>query len=142
MATVNDILMRVRRKIDDMQKIKVSDPELIQTLNDSIDFVSNELIAALDPEMIKTFTLTAQNTVVKPNEYVKFAGQYPVKFTSDINGVTQFKHLDPEFYNVIEVRYFASRPKIAALSDTIPFEKDTHIQLLVDRTASAFITTK
>ena len=142
MATVNDILMRVRRKIDDMQKIKVSDPELIQALNDSIDFVSNELIAALDPEMIKTFTLTAQNTVVKPNEYVKFAGQYPVKFTSDINSVTQFKHLDPEFYNVIEVRYFASRQKIAALSDTIPFEKDTHIQLLVDRTASAFITTK
>ena len=34
MATVNDIAIRVRRGIDDMQKVNYSDPEIIERIND------------------------------------------------------------------------------------------------------------
>ena len=61
MATVNEVLIRVRRKIGDMQKLRFSDPELIEALNDAIDAISGELIAANEPEMIKSFTLSSQS---------------------------------------------------------------------------------
>lgn len=139
MTTVNDILLRVRRKIDDMQKIKISDTELIQSLNEAIDSVSMELISSLEPLMIRSLTVSGSNKVSRPANFIKFVGQYPLKYINDSTGAVFLQHLDSEFYGTLNARYYATMPKVSNLSDNIPFEKTEHQLLLVERTAGMFV---
>ena len=138
MATVNDLLIRARRRLGDMQKLKLSDPELIDALNDAIDALSGKLILEKEPEMIKTLTLTNTTAVARPSEFIAFVGQYPVQFITDAQGAVTIKHLDSAFSGTLEVRYFAAKNKIAALSDTVPFSRIAHQTMLVDNTVSSF----
>ena len=105
MATVNDILLRVRRKIGDMQKIKISDPELIQSLNEAIDTVSMELISSSEPLMIKTLTISGNNKVKRPVSFIKFVGQYPLK------GIVDFliSHLNVELLGFLDHQFFVDQ---------------------------------
>lgn len=137
MATVNDILVRVRRKIGDMQKLKFSDEELIGTLNDSIDALSGELIVGLEPEMIKSLTINGQVSVTRPIDFVRFVGQYPIQFVTN-SGVVSLKHLDPEFVSTLDVRYFATKPKVTTVTDNVPFEKLVHQTLLVEKIVAIY----
>lgn len=134
MATVNDILIRVRRNILDMQKIKFQDSDLIDACNDAIEMVSLNLIEASDPEMIKTITMGSQ--VNRPADFIKFIGNHPVYTVVDNSGNVLFKHLDDEFSESIVLRYFGLKPKITALTDTIPFSKLVHQASLVDQIVS------
>ena len=138
MATVNDILIRVRRKLGDMQKLKVSDEELIIALNEAIDALSGKLSIDNEAELIKTITLENTTPVIRPNDFIRFVGQYPVQFGVDTSGNVTLQHLDNTFSGTLNVRYFAVKSKILTLNDTIPFTRTSHQTELVDSTAAAF----
>ena len=138
-TTVNDILIRVRRKIGDMQKLKVSDEELIIALNEAIDALSGQLCIENEPELIKTVTITAANTIARPSDFIRFVGQYPIQFDTDVGGNIVLKHLDSTFSGTLTARYYAVKSKVAALTDTVPFTRSVHQTMLVDTTATAFM---
>lgn len=138
MATVNDLLIRVRRKLGDMQKLKLSDVELMDAMNDAIDSLSGKLSIDTEPEMTKTVTITGTTPIARPNDFIRFMGQYPVCFTTDENGAVSLKHLDTAFDGTMEIRYYATKDKIDSLSDTIPFSRLIHQTMLVDLTVAAF----
>lgn len=139
MATVNDILIRVRRKIGDMQKLKVSDDELIIALNEAIDALSGKLCIDNEAELIKTITLTGTTPLARPADFIKFVGQYPIQFATDGSGNVTLLHLDTAFAGTLTARYFAVKSKVVALADTVPFTRSVHQTMLVDTTAAAFM---
>ena len=107
MATVNDIAIRVRRGIDDMQKVNYSDPEIIERINDGINFLSTELIMTKEPEMISSLTIDGQTSVARPERFVSFVGQYPIQYLTDNTGAVGLKHINPDFSGSMVVRYFS-----------------------------------
>jgi len=128
-ATVNDVLIRVRRKVGDMQKIKYSDSDLIDVVNDSIEMLSMELIDQEEPDMIQSFTLSGTTAYPRPDNFVKFVGNYPVWD----NTATTFKHLDSEYSDSMLVRYYALKNSVSTIDDTIPFNKLTQHQALTEK---------
>ncbi len=50
--TANDLLILVRQRLGDMQKLSLSDEELIMSLNVAIDRLSEELSQDNNPELV------------------------------------------------------------------------------------------
>lgn len=137
MAKINDIAIKVRQRLDDMQKIRVSDPEVICFINDAIDLLSDQLITLNDAEMIENMTINGQSTINRPNLFVRFVGQYPIEFVTE-SGQVKFKHIDSEFAGILPVRYFAMKQTVYALTDDCPFTKSVHQTELVEKTVGLF----
>ena len=72
--TVNQLLIKVRQKLNDMSKLKYSDEELIYCLNNAIDTVSLELADSKTPEFVKEFQLSAGEEVERPDDFIEFIG--------------------------------------------------------------------
>lgn len=131
--TVNQLLIKVRQKLNDMSKLKYSDEELIYCLNNAIDTVSLELADSKTPEFVKEFQLSAGEEVERPDDFIEFIGQYPIAFTEEEDKVTM-ELLDQEYPCPMIVRYFALRPKVHLLTDKVPFYHEWQLNRLIKNT--------
>ena len=131
--TVNQLLIKVRQKLNDMSKLKYSDEELIYCLNNAIDTVSLELADSKTPEFVKEFQLSAGEEVERPDDFIEFVGQYPIAFTEEEDKV-MMELLDQEYPCPMIVRYFALRPKVNLLTDKVPFYREWQLNRLVKNT--------
>lgn len=131
--TVNQLLIKVRQKLNDMSKLKYSDEELIYCLNNAIDTVSLECSDSKTPEFVKEFQIEAGQTMERPSDFIEFVGQYPIAFTEEGETVNM-ELLDQEYPCPMVVRYFAIRPKIKLLADKVPFYRDWQLKRLIDAT--------
>lgn len=131
--TVNQLLIKVRRKLNDMSKLKYSDEELIYCLNNAIDVVSIECSDSKTPDFVKELKIEANGTQDRPDDFIDFVGQYPIAFTEDGEKV-KMELLDSEYPCPMVVRYFAMRPKIQLLTDKVPFYRDFQLKRLIDAT--------
>lgn len=131
--TVNQLLIKVRQKLNDMSKLKYSDEELIYCLNNAIDTVSLELADSKTPEFVKEFKIAAGDAVTRPDDFIEFVGQYPIAFTEDDDTVVM-ELLDQEYPCDMIVRYFALRPKVSLLTDKVPFYREWQLNRLITDT--------
>ena len=131
--TVNQLLIKVRQKLNDMSKMKYSDEELIYCLNNAIDTVSLELADSKTPEFVKEFQLSAGEEVERPDDFIEFVGQYPIAFTEEEDKV-MMELLDQEYPCPMIVRYFALRPKVNLLTDKVPFYREWQLNRLIKNT--------
>lgn len=131
--TVNQLLIKVRQKLNDMSKLKYSDEELIYCLNNAIDTVSLELADSKTPEFVKEFQLSAGEEVERPDDFIEFVGQYPIAFTEEEDKV-MMELLDQEYPCPMIVRYFALRPKVNLLTDKVPFYREWQLNRLIKNT--------
>lgn len=131
--TVNQLLIKVRQKLNDMSKLKYSDEELIYCLNNAIDTVSLELADSKTPEFVKEFKIAAGDTKERPDDFIEFVGQYPIAFTEDGDTVVM-ELLDQEYPCDMIVRYFALRPKVSLLTDKVPFYREWQLNRLITDT--------
>lgn len=131
--TANNLLILVRQRLGDMQKLSLSDEELLMSLNVAIDRLSQELSEAANPELTKSFTIENTNKVERPQDFIGLCGQFPVVFHQDPDGI-KVSHMNPNYEGELEVRYFANRPHVTSLSDTIPFDKVLQQRQLVTYT--------
>jgi hypothetical protein len=131
--TANDLLILVRQRLGDMQKLSLSDEELIMSLNVAIDRLSDELSQDNNPELVKELTLIGNNKTARPDDFISLCGQFPVVFIQDTDGI-KVKHMDPNYTGSMIIRYFASRPHVTTLSDKIPFDKILQQRQLVTYT--------
>ena len=134
--TVNDILIRVRQLLNDMGKDRLSDEELIYALNNAMDKASLEYADRHLPDLISTFTVTGATGVQRPDNFINYLGQYPLEnYTDSSTNKVMVKHLDPNYTGTMEVRYYAMRANVNALTDTIPFYQQYQLRDLVMLTA-------
>ncbi len=131
--TTNDLLILVRQRLGDMQKLNLSDEELIMSLNVAIDRLSEELAQDGNPELVKEVTLNGTSKELRPDDFISLCGQFPVIFIQDTDGV-KIQHMDPNYAGTMIVRYFASRKHVHNLTDEIPFDKILQQRQLVTYT--------
>lgn len=125
MPKVNELITRVRLRIKDPGAIDYSSFEMIDYFNDAADFVSMELIAQKDPNMIKE--IEHDNGSPLPDDFVEFAGQHPVY---QKNG-SLFTNDDAA---KVKIRYFAKRARTTDAQANSPF-KSMYDTVLVQLTA-------
>ena len=131
--TVNEILIQVRQRLGDMQKITFSDEELIICLNDAMDELCYQMAESYDPELLKTVTLVTGG-VVLPENFISWQGQYALSYSTDANNVTTITHMDPDWDGTNAVlSYFAFKPHFISLTDTVPFRSKRHCKALMQQ---------
>lgn len=129
--TVNDILIPVRQKLNDMQKLVYSDPELIGWMNRVISDLSIVLSNNKDPEVMSSFTIIDNNIVDRPSNFISYVGVYPIE-TIVSNGTVKCKALDTNFIGSMDIKYFANKNGVTSLTSTIPFVRQQDISALID----------
>lgn len=132
--TVNDILILVRQRLGDMQKITFSDDELIKCLNDAMDDMCVSMSTSYDPEILKTVTLT-EDGVQLPTDFIAWQGQFPLLYSTDDDNNTIITPIDPEWEgDNSTLKYFAYKDHFTSLTDAIPFRSGTHEKTLMKLT--------
>lgn len=132
--TVNEMLILVRQRLGDMQKVTFSDEELIHCLNDAIDDICIEMANNYDPELLKVVTLTADG-IPLPDDFIAWQGQFALLYNTDENNVTTISPIDSEWGGENStLKYFAYKPHVTNLTDTIPFRTGTHYNRLMRMT--------
>ena len=132
--TVNEMLILVRQRLGDMQKVTFSDEELIHCLNDAIDDICIDMANSYDPELLKTVALTA-NGIPLPDDFIAWQGQFALLYNTDANNVTTISPIDSEWDGEnATLKYFAYKPHVTSLTDTIPFRTGTHCNRLMRMT--------
>lgn len=111
--TVEALLSDIRNRISDSDKLTYSEDELISYINTIIDFLNHFLINQNSQEMIKEITVSNGSAV--PDDWVRSVGSYPIYITQDI-----FSTYDESAE--LTVRYFALKPHVSAITDTLPFK--------------------
>lgn len=121
---VSAALTEIRKKIWDQDKITMQDDDLLTCLNEAIQYVSSYLISENSPILIHDLIINTE-TITLPENYVKTAGQYPVKITENT-----LKWLDYETGKTMKLRYFSTCPKVAA-DGVMPFAHDALHQIII-----------
>lgn len=120
--TVNDILVLVRQRLNDMNKLTFSDAELLYCLNNAMDELCIELADQLSPEILKELKVNEDGTFKLPDDFISWQGQYPLNYVTDADNQTNVTMMGPSWDgDTPTLKYFASKPHFTTLTQTIPF---------------------
>jgi hypothetical protein len=132
--TANDLLILVRQRLGDMQKVSFSDDELLYCLNCAMDDLCIDMSQRFDPELVKTMTLTVSGLTM-PSDFISWKGQYPLSYTSSNDSLsTTITHSDDTWDDSMTLSYFAYKPHVTVVTDVIPFRTNEHCRLLMLKT--------
>lgn len=120
--TVNDMLVLVRQRVGDMQKITFSDAELLYCLNNAMDELCEELAEQNSPEILKEITVSGARPFTLPDDFISWRGQYPLEYSTDTNNNTSVSLIGPSWDgDSPKLKYYANKTHFTTLNDTIPF---------------------
>ena len=120
--TVNDILVLVRQRVGDMQKITFSDAELLYCLNNAMDELCEELAEQNSPEILKEITVSESRPFMLPDDFISWRGQYPLEYSTDTENKTSVSLIGPSWDgDSPKLKYYANKTHFTTLNDTIPF---------------------
>lgn len=120
--TVNDMLVLVRQRLGDMQKITFSDAELLYCLNNAMDELCEELADQNSPEILKEITVSESEPFDLPDDFISWRGQYPLDYSTDESNKTKVSLMGPSWDgDSPKLSYYANKAHFTTLNDTIPF---------------------
>lgn len=120
--TVNDMLVLVRQRLGDMQKITFSDAELLYCLNNAMDELCEELADQNSPEILKEITVSETEPFALPDDFISWRGQYPLDYSTDENNKTMVSLMGPSWDgDSPKLKYYANKTHFTTLKDIIPF---------------------
>ena len=120
--TVNDMLVLVRQRVGDMQKITFSDAELLYCLNNAMDELCEELADQNSPEILKEITVSESNPFDLPDDFISWRGQYPLEYSTNTDNKTSVSLIGPSWDgDSPKLKYYANKAHFTTLNDTIPF---------------------
>lgn len=130
--TVNEILILVRQRLGDMQKVTFSDEELVHCLNDAMDDMCISMANSYEPEILKQITLV-DTGVELPEDFIAWQGQFALSYQEGEDGKTYIYPLDSEWGGENDtLKYFAYKPHFTSMEDEIPFRTGTHCKRLMN----------
>jgi len=112
MSTVSTLLTVVRKKIRDTTSIEYQDSELIDFLNDALDYMSSFMIRIKDGESIKVVSVAGN--ITKPDDFDSIVGSQLLYLEND-----SIKTLTG---GTLMMRYYAMKPHVSTISDIVPFK--------------------
>lgn len=119
---VNDMLVLVRQRLGDMQKITFSDAELLYCLNNAMDELCEELADQNSPEILKEITVSESKPFDLPDDFISWRGQYPLDYSTDESNKTKVSLMGPSWDgDSPKLKYYANKTHFTTLNDTIPF---------------------
>lgn len=118
---VETAVNEVRNKINDRDAIGLDDEELLSYLNESIQFICTYLAGSNSPLLAKEAVIE-ESPYVLPDNFVRFAGSFPLKMTGKV--VTVFDTLP------LKIRYFCTYDKVE-MSDEMPFTNSSLNQVAI-----------
>ena len=121
--TAQELLSDVRLKLADSEVVGFSDQELLAWLNEAVNTLCLTLVGAKDSQMVKSLSVTPGTTVV-PADFYRFVGESGLNIDEGT-----FKSNDGGTAARL-VRYFAMKPRLTSLSDSIPFGHWSTAQLV------------
>ncbi|QDR80230.1 hypothetical protein [Sporomusa termitida] len=113
MSKASTLITRARLRLKDPGEKTYSRYEMLDYLNDAVDFVSMELIAQQDLDMIYEINHTSGEAL--PDNFVAFAGQHPV-YTK--NGLT---YATDTAATSTTIRYFGKKDRVEDVEANSPF---------------------
>lgn len=120
--TVNDMLVLVRQRVGDMQKITFSDAELLYCLNNAMDELCEELADQNSPEILKEITVSESRPFELPDDFISWRGQYPLEYSTNTDNKTSVSLIGPSWDgDSPKLKYYANKAHFTTLNDTIPF---------------------
>lgn len=120
--TVNDMLVLVRQRVGDMQKITFSDAELLYCLNNAMDELCEELAEQNSPEILKEITVSESRPFELPDDFISWRGQYPLEYSTNTDNKTSVSLIGPSWDgDSPKLKYYANKGHFTTLNDTIPF---------------------
>lgn len=120
--TVNDILVLVRQRVGDMQKITFSDAELLYCLNNAMDELCEDLAEQNSPEILKEITVSGARPFTLPDDFISWRGQYPLDYSTDTENKTSVSLIGPSWDgDSPKLSYYANKTHFTKLDDVIPF---------------------
>lgn len=120
--TVNDMLVLVRQRVGDMQKITFSDAELLYCLNNAMDALCEELADQNSPEILKEITVSESKPFDLPDDFISWRGQYPLEYSTNTDNKTSVSLIGPSWDgDSPKLKYYANKAHFTTLKDTIPF---------------------
>lgn len=128
---VTEALQDLRFKIHDKDVIEMTDDELINCLNEALQYVSAFLIGRNCPVVVKDIEVSDEETTL-PENFVKTAGIFPVKITGNTMKWLEYEEPDEgsEEKPFIKIRYFATCPAVT-INDEMPFAHDGLNQITI-----------
>ena len=128
---VTEALRDLRFKIHDKDIIEMTNDELVNCLNEAVQYVAAFLVGRNSPIMVKDVEVTDEETTL-PENFVKTAGVYPIKITG--NTMKWLEYEEPEEGSEerasIKIRYFATCPALT-INDEMPFAHDALNQVTI-----------
>lgn len=120
--TVNDILVLVRQRLNDMQKITFSDAELLYCLNNAMDELCEELAEQNSPEILKELKASETEPFILPDDFIAWQGQYPLEYKTNDDNQTVVSLMGPNWDgDEPTLKYYASKKHFTSMQETIPF---------------------
>ena len=89
--TVNDMLVLVRQRLGDMQKVTFSDAELLYCLNNAMDELCEELAEQNSPEILKEITVSETEPFTLPDDFI--LGKGSIRWTMPLTKIIRHKCL-------------------------------------------------
>jgi len=130
---IPELLERVRQYISDKEAAAFENVELVGYLNDAIGWLSSQLIAVKDPEMIKEIAVDETGIPV-PGDFQKACGVFPVEVTGSRLRVMKG-------IGTVSFQYFAIKSPIRYIAESNYFEpmyspfKEVYDTILIQKTA-------
>ncbi|NCB94630.1 MAG: hypothetical protein EOM40_19080 [Clostridia bacterium] len=111
--TGNEVMSVIRQRASDIDKLNLTDSEILENINTVIRYLSLVLIAKRSPVMIASEEMADYTTL--PPGFHSFVGAHPAYTEGNL-----IRLYDPT--TTFAVRYFQSMPQINALTAVLPFE--------------------
>lgn len=123
---VSEAIKRIRYRINDEFDTGYLDDVIINYINDSIKYLSHALIIRNDPILLETITIADGENNKVPDNFVRFAGGYPIKKKGNL-----FYIADDS--SKVEARYFFIPAEMSSEIDVLPFEgNDTYQTIIIN----------
>ena len=78
---VEEAIYQVRCKTNDRDEVGLDDVEILNYINEAIQFINAYLVGANSPILIKELLIT-EPSIVLPKNFVKSCGTYPARITT------------------------------------------------------------
>ena len=128
---VKAAIQEIRNKINDRDCVGLDDSELLSYLNEAIQQISSYLIGVNSPVMISDMTVEDSEEFTLPPNFVKTAGNYPLKITG--NKATAL-------FSPMAIRYYASYQHVS-LESSLPFAHNA-LEVIAIKLACVYANTQ
>lgn len=121
---VQSAITTIKNRINDLTGTGYTTAIIIDYLNDAINYVSSKMVEVNHPLLLRDISVT--NAMVVPDNFVKFAGTYPIRRTGQILSIIDGSE-------TVDAKYYRSLDNVV-LNGDMPLNDPIYTSLIIQVT--------